>query len=392
MNCASCKTAIERLELLRCSACSGCYHYRCLNVQSAVFREKSDELKRNVKCGDCSNVTRRIRTKDDMPVGVGATAAASFIPTAAVQGDGINSMPDAADVDLCVTSGAKFDLSMFVKVVNESVVERMALLEKKIISEIKAAFSAISKSENDRLRKELSETKEKCLALEVEVESMRKQANKVVKNPKNPPKQPAKKSPPLLTGDAETGTTPSTSSSCENSKTQTSSPVAALVVTTDVVPAPAPDTRPTKLSYAAAAMSTKIANREDHQEQAWIEVNANKKKLNPIKKGGNTSILQIKAVERKKYFHIWRLVSETTEEDLSQYVQEVLGKGNCLKVDKIRHKIEKRYASFRICVSEANFDKLCNPDIWPRDAEYSEWIWFRDPEYTKSQPQLSDAK
>lgn len=96
-----------------------------------------------------------------------------------------------------------------------------------------------------------------------------------------------------------------------------------------------------------------------------------------ILKGSNTSILRIKAVERKKYLHIWRLLTETTEDNLIEYIRELLGKDCYIKVDKINHKSERGYSSFRICVSEDNYEKLCNPNIWPKDAEFSEWLFFR---------------
>lgn len=117
--------------------------------------------------------------------------------------------------------------------------------------------------------------------------------------------------------------------------------------------------------------------RADRMQDDDNYTNVKTKHMGPINRGSNTSVLQIKAVERKRYFHIWRLHTDTTEDILSEYVREVLGKDSYVKVNKINHKIEKGYSSFRICVSAYNYEKLCDSNIWPKDAEYSEWVFFR---------------
>lgn len=118
------------------------------------------------------------------------------------------------------------------------------------------------------------------------------------------------------------------------------------------------------------------------QEISSMEVSGNPTKMkttriNPIIRGCNTSVLRIKAVERKKYFHVWRLLTDTSVENLTDYVREILGSDSYIKVDKINHKTVRGYSSFRICVSDNNFEKLCDPSIWPKDAEFSEWVFFR---------------
>ena len=50
-------------------------------------------------------------------------------------------------------------------------------------------------------------------------------------------------------------------------------------------------------------------------------------------------------------------------------------------------KSERDYASFRVGVTLSNFEKLCDPEIWPVNVEYSEWIWFR-PNTNPNQPEV----
>lgn len=67
MQCLACCKHVQSTELLSCSACKGHYHYQCLNITAARFREKALELKRTWLCQDCQNVGRRKRN-DQTPV------------------------------------------------------------------------------------------------------------------------------------------------------------------------------------------------------------------------------------------------------------------------------------------------------------------------------------
>ncbi|KAI5651676.1 hypothetical protein NE865_00013 [Phthorimaea operculella] len=58
-NCLSCNRKIDRGCLLNCSKCKERFHYTCLNIDSAKFREHQDELKRTVLCPSCSEAKNR---------------------------------------------------------------------------------------------------------------------------------------------------------------------------------------------------------------------------------------------------------------------------------------------------------------------------------------------
>lgn len=66
MNCLACKNKIGRGELLACTSCSGLYHYTCLNITTAFYRERQVDLRRLYKCPSCENKTRR--RDDDTPI------------------------------------------------------------------------------------------------------------------------------------------------------------------------------------------------------------------------------------------------------------------------------------------------------------------------------------
>ncbi|CAG4974960.1 unnamed protein product [Colias eurytheme] len=96
-----------------------------------------------------------------------------------------------------------------------------------------------------------------------------------------------------------------------------------------------------------------------------------------VRVGSNKDSLILKGMERKKYLHVWRLHPETSLETLTKYVKNVCGPDALIKIDKIKHKTARDYASFIIGVPENLFNTLNQPEIWPVNAEFSEWIWFR---------------
>ncbi|XP_073959990.1 uncharacterized protein [Choristoneura fumiferana] len=113
------------------------------------------------------------------------------------------------------------------------------------------------------------------------------------------------------------------------------------------------------------------------KDNDWKEV-TNKKKArmsSHVKKGQNTNAITIKATERKKHLHVWRLHPETSSEALSSYLNTICGSD--VVIEKINHKTKRDYASFRITVAESVYNKLCQPEVWPVNTEFTEWIWFR---------------
>lgn len=67
MKCHGCNTTINRGEMLCCSKCRLKYHYMCINLTSAYFREHSHILRRSWECPECLNKLRRANN-DRTPV------------------------------------------------------------------------------------------------------------------------------------------------------------------------------------------------------------------------------------------------------------------------------------------------------------------------------------
>lgn len=118
------------------------------------------------------------------------------------------------------------------------------------------------------------------------------------------------------------------------------------------------------------------------KESGWTTVQNKKiiyKSPKNVKVGTNTALKAIQATERKKHLHVWRLHPDTTVEAITEHVKSICGPDSTFKIDKIKHKTERDYSSFVIGVSESYFDILNQADVWPKNAEFDEWIWFRKP-------------
>lgn len=118
---------------------------------------------------------------------------------------------------------------------------------------------------------------------------------------------------------------------------------------------------------------------EEQHKDKWTTVIKKKEKFQnkEVKRGLNSSLIEIQAMERKKHLHVWRLHPGTTIEVLTNHVKKICGPKVDFKIEKIKHKTERDYASFIIGVNEQAYNELCVPNVWPLNAEFAEWIWFR---------------
>jgi hypothetical protein len=96
--------------------------------------------------------------------------------------------------------------------------------------------------------------------------------------------------------------------------------------------------------------------------------------------GENTSS-GIRASDRKKHLHVWRLALDTTVEQVETHVMNECGTEISVKVQKLKLKQERDYASFIIGVPENMLTVINQPRVWPHGAQFSEWLWFRGPKY-----------
>ncbi|KAH9634692.1 hypothetical protein HF086_015565 [Spodoptera exigua] len=173
--------------------------------------------------------------------------------------------------------------------------------------------------------------------------------------------------------------------SSKNSTPETQKVNKGVATKTAVSPIPVTDsiiiTAPSK-----SAIHEQSKDDQGNTEEGWITVNRkrNTRPLNNVAIGTNKELKSIQVMERKKYLHVWRLHPETTIEAITDHVKSVCGSDVQIKVDKVNHKTKRDYSSFIIGVPEVWFHKLHQPEIWPMNAEFNEWIWFRKSTKTRS--------
>lgn len=124
-----------------------------------------------------------------------------------------------------------------------------------------------------------------------------------------------------------------------------------------------------------------IEKEELEKEGHWTTVARKKNRYSnsEVKKGGNTSSTDIQGTEKKRFLHVWRLQKETTIESLEKHISKIYDEKVPVKIEKIKHKTERDYASFIIGVPESKYEKLCLPESWAVNIEFAEWVWFRRP-------------
>lgn len=389
MNCTTCRKKIEAGELLKCIECKDGFHYRCVNITSAAFEEGHVQLKRTFKCDSCMNVTQRVRVTDETPV------------------RGARSTIILETEDIMEKTGLQPYESQFMNNIMEKMMAKLNAFEEKILLEFKTTVTVLA-LENSKIRQELNESNERCVSLEKEVIVLKNERSTVMGQQMaeitgiGSHKQhqqgtsttqrrvlPVQKNNNVCSGGGGTrcqrpAPEPEPSATAQMAHTRAAAPAP---MAQDAAAAPEGLTSHKIVSYADVAGAMKSACSAEvtvlrNQSDSWTEVNYKK----TPKKGGNKSIVSIKAVERKKNLHVWRLDKDTTEDTLKEYILNILGGESIVTIDKLKPKIERNYASFKIGVSESDYDKLYNPNMWPVNVEFCEWIWFRRPTITKPLP------
>lgn len=68
MPCVACNGSIDSGSLLKCTGCNGIYHYQCLEITAAQFKENGPKLKKSWLCSFCTSVGSRRRRNQFTPV------------------------------------------------------------------------------------------------------------------------------------------------------------------------------------------------------------------------------------------------------------------------------------------------------------------------------------
>lgn len=394
MICFACEKEVKQQEVLKCIGCKTNFHYVCLNVTSAAFREKKEHLSQTIKCDSCCNITCRVKVTEESPNSKSDSTAVTAVDVSPNETVTVN------------TATAPITMSNVLEMIDATLKARLKALEVTIIQEMRGTMLSLT-VENGKQRKELQELQKKCDGYEEEIKVLKRSIqNKEEENgatlPTTQPKvalpAPATASSRSRKGKAAKSASPTAgaeaaavAASADGAPVVRTPPATATTPAPAALPTPPPPRQPYPppaalsapqpvLSYAAAAATARnntLNEQSEEQEDgaAWTEVKK-RPRLNPVNKGENISSV-LKAVERFKYMHIWRLDQNITEETLKEFIKNVIGADSELSVLKLKPKIARRYASFKVGVPETKFNQLCDTKVWPINVEFSEWTWFR---------------
>lgn len=366
-NCNGCGEDLTGLPFIECSkrTCNKVYEIKCLGLTTENFENFSQEYKDQWVCPECVCSQRKPNRNADTPVSrtSGQASTSSICSNVNTQrGSRIKKAqsPMMEQKSNLQEEMKSFRLEVIARLDSQTtIMENMQELfdcTKNELQQLRLYVKVLEKKVDqvfalENRIKELS-TRNQYLEHQINISTASQALKETVKCPKA-----------LNYAEA----------TCKQPKSAVTSSVAMKTVeqprTSEVSQAKEKD-----VSVSEVEMNSKADSNE-----GWNVVHKNKKKFlnKEVKKGQNSTLTGIQAMERKKHLHVWRLHPETTVEGLTTYVKQVCGSEINLKIEKIKHKTERDYSSFIVGISEGVYHKLCEPDVWPLNAEFSEWIWFR---------------
>lgn len=87
---------------------------------------------------------------------------------------------------------------------------------------------------------------------------------------------------------------------------------------------------------------------------------------------GSPTAISLKAVERRRFIHLWNMVSGL--EEVRAYVKELCPTGTCI-VEELNPKGD--YKSYKIGIPDAHYEKFFTAEAWPDNARLKAWTPFR---------------
>ncbi|CAG5017228.1 unnamed protein product [Parnassius apollo] len=145
--------------MIKCNGCKAEYHYRCVNITSAAFREEREHLKRTFKCDFCLNITQRIRVTDDTSVR-GVRTACLVEHNQSFEGNVSQAIAESLTSDEIIDK------------VERVIMANICAFEINIIQEIKNTVAVLA-LENSKLRQDLKDANMKCSFYEQQIKCLK---------------------------------------------------------------------------------------------------------------------------------------------------------------------------------------------------------------------------
>jgi hypothetical protein len=116
--------------------------------------------------------------------------------------------------------------------------------------------------------------------------------------------------------------------------------------------------------------SVDVESHDDAAEGEFKEVKKRKKLYTSVRGSAGPDATPLRAVEYRKYFHLWNMVSGADE--IREYLQSLYPDSNCI-VEKLKPKGE--YKSYKIGVPPAVYDSCLTSALWPDNARVKPWLF-----------------
>jgi hypothetical protein len=365
--CNGCGLEIYDISYMECSEenCKKLYHLKCLTITENSFESFTQEFKDNWHCPECKrNIPKR--GNSDTPVRGHAMINQTFTPSGFVNTQRgtrcrTNELEDDEGMKI-LAELREFRLEMRTKMKEQT--EQYESLKSKFIS---------TESELQKLRNILKVVQEKVNkvdTLEITVNEL-KQVNERLEARL---KQELKGEEQQRSSEAIKTFANVTKCSVKQAKLDDNS--ASIPASQDGAMKTAE--LPIQSTERNNEHKDKLDSQGKEKDGKWTTVmKKNRYPNKEVRRGDNIINSEIQGTERKKFLHVWRLKKETTQENIEKHVRNICGQEVALKVDKIKHKTERDYASFIIGVPESQYEVLCQTDKWPLNIEFCEWVWFR---------------
>lgn len=361
--CNGCGTTIFSIQYMECSndKCRKMYDLKCIAIKPEDFERFTDDYKDSWMCPECSCLIPK-GDNSDTPVRNSTMALNKTYVSAAFVNTKRGSRPQSQPSSPIPAQGQEGELLNELRGLRREILARLDDQDKQL-KQFLALFSN-TKNELLKVHNQMQMLEQKVLGASVSDPITADQQNEpLVISDNNSEKTYSAIISDKKKGRRRSNTITATQSvSCDTSAaTKTADISLSQNIGKDAVAAQ---------SYSVDSMNTSSGNE-------WKKVVNRKKKF---MKGENTTS-EIRATERKKHLHVWRLAVETTQSQVESHIMMECGSGINVQVQKIKHKVERDYASFIIGVPENKFDLINQPSLWPRGAEFSEWFWFRGSTY-----------
>lgn len=357
-----CDGGLDGGKYRNCSICENAFHLACLaNYDEELFASKA------WSCPSCSNKNPKVPRDDNTPVRYNIN-----VTTRAPKRQALNSPPKSPnsfntlttdDIRNVVQDVLQDQLSNMLTKINDSIALLMSEELRSVKQELKSAVDSVN-----AVKAQIGIVVTEHIAVKLSIENLKTQNSSMQRTI-------AELSTRLhrLEQNSHSRRVPSTSNADQDiSSKPLSEPASASASSSE------PKTDPVASEMAS---QTSSSNSQAPNSQEWSRVAKKSKSRRPVSIQGaaGPSVTSLRAVEARKYLHLWNM--ESTADEIRSYLHTLCDTDSCT-IDELTPK--GNYKSFKIGVPTACYERCYSADVWPVNARIKPWINYRKPSSIQS--------